>query len=164
MKSRMTFIELDLHFLDLALALAARGEGQVSPNPLVGAVIVKDGNIVGQGFHLYHGVKHAEVLALERAGRLAKGSTLYVNLEPCSHRGGGKRNPPCTDALISAQVQRVVCCTRDPNPRVAGRGLAALRDAGVEVSVGLRAFAARELNAEYMRSITTSGPLMILKS
>ena len=148
--------DLDLYFLDLALALAARGEGQVKPNPLVGAVIVKDGIIVGQGFHRYEGVKHAEVLALEQAGSLAIGATVYSNLEPCCHRGGGKRTPPCTDALIEAQVKRVVCCTTDPNPRVNGRGVAALREAGIAVKVGPRTSAARILNAAYLRSVITS--------
>jgi diaminohydroxyphosphoribosylaminopyrimidine deaminase/5-amino-6-(5-phosphoribosylamino)uracil reductase len=148
--------DLDLCFLDLALALAARGEGQVKPNPLVGAVVVKDEVIVGQGFHRYDRVKHAEALALEQAGRLAKGATVYVNLEPCCHRGDGKRTPPCTDALIEARVKRVVCCVTDPNPRVNGRGLAALREAGIAVTVGPRTSAARMLNAEYLRSVITS--------
>lgn len=148
--------DLDLYFLDLALALAARGEGQVKPNPLVGAVIVKDGLIVGQGFHRYEGVKHAEVLALEQAGSLAIGATVYSNLEPCCHRGGGKRTPPCTDALIEAHVKRVVCCTTDPNPQVNGRGVAILRDAGIAVTVGPRTSAARILNAEYLRLVITS--------
>ena len=148
--------ELDLYFLDLALALAARGEGQVKPNPLVGAVIVKDGIIVGQGFHRYEGIKHAEVLALEQAGSLAVGATVYSNLEPCCHRGDGKRTPPCTDALIKAQVKRVVCCTTDPNPRVNGKGLATLREAGIAVTVGPRTSAARILNAGYIRLVITS--------
>jgi diaminohydroxyphosphoribosylaminopyrimidine deaminase / 5-amino-6-(5-phosphoribosylamino)uracil reductase len=148
--------ELDLYFSDLALSLATRGEGQVKPNPLVGAVIVKDGLIVGQGFHRYEGVKHAEVLALEQAGSLAIGATVYSNLEPCCHRGGGKRTPPCTDALIEAQVKRVVCCTTDPNPRVNGRGVAILREAGIAVTVGPRTAAARILNAEYLRLVITS--------
>src|SRR6266403_5105793 len=95
--------DLDFCFLDLALALAAKGEGQVKPNPLVGGVIVKDGVIVGQGFHRYEGVKHAEVLALEQAGSLAIGATVYTNLEPCCHRVAGKLTPPCTGALIEAQ-------------------------------------------------------------
>ena len=148
--------EHDLYFLDLALALAAKGEGQVTPNPLVGAVVVKDGLIVGEGFHRYEGVKHAEVLALEEAGQRARGATVYINLEPCSHRGGGKRTPPCCDALITAGVKRVVCCTADPNPRVNGRGIAALREAGIAVTVGPRTSAARTLNAEYLRSVITS--------
>ena len=148
--------DLDLYFLDLALALAAKGEGQVKPNPLVGAVIVKDGIIVGRGFHRYEGVKHAEVLALEHAGNLAVGATVYTNLEPCCHRGGGKRTPPCTDALIEAQVKRVVCCIADPNPRVNGKGLATLREAGIAVTVGPRISAARILNAEYLRLVITA--------
>jgi diaminohydroxyphosphoribosylaminopyrimidine deaminase/5-amino-6-(5-phosphoribosylamino)uracil reductase len=148
--------EYDQYFLDLALALAAKGEGQVKPNPLVGAVVVKDGIIVGEGFHRYEGVKHAEVLALEAAGEFARGATIYVNLEPCCHRGGGKHTPPCCDALIAAQVKRVVCCIADPNSRVNGRGLVVLRKAGIAVTVGPRTSAARLLNAEYLRSIVTS--------
>lgn len=148
--------EHDLYFLDLTLALAAKGEGQVRPNPLVGAVVVKNGIIVGQGFHRYDGVKHAEVLALEKAGQLARGATVYVNLEPCCHRGNGKRTPPCCDALIAAGVKRVVCCITDPNPRVNGRGLAVLREAGIAVTVGPRTSAARLLNAEYLRSMINS--------
>lgn len=146
----------DLYFLDLALALAARGEGQVKPNPLVGAVVVKNGIIVGEGFHRYEAVKHAEVLALEAAGQRARGATVYVNLEPCCHRGGGKRTPPCCDALIAAQVKRVVCCTADPNPKVNGGGFAALRAAGIAVTVGPGTSAARILNSEYLRSVITS--------
>ena len=146
----------DLYFLDLALALAGKGEGQVKPNPLVGAVVVKNGVIVGQGFHRYEGVKHAEVLALEEAGAHAKGATVYVNLEPCCHRGSGKRTPPCCDALISAGVKRVVYCIADPNPRVNGGGLVALRQAGIAVRVGPRTSAARILNAEYLRSVITA--------
>jgi len=148
--------EHDLYFLDLTLALAAKGKGQVKPNPLVGAVVVKDGIIVGQGFHRYEGVKHAEVLALEEAGQLARGATVYTNLEPCCHRGGGKRTPPCCEALIAAQVKRVVCCITDPNPRVNGGGITALRAAGIAVDVGPRTSAARLLNAEYLRSVITS--------
>jgi diaminohydroxyphosphoribosylaminopyrimidine deaminase/5-amino-6-(5-phosphoribosylamino)uracil reductase len=148
--------EHDQYFLDLALALAAKGEGQVKPNPLVGAVVVKDGIIVGEGFHRYEGLKHAEVLALEEAGHRARGATVYVNLEPCCHRGGGKRTPPCCEDLIAAEVKRVVCCITDPNPRVNGRGFAALREAGIAVTVGARTSAARLLNAEYLRSVSTS--------
>jgi len=148
--------DLDLHFLDLALALAVKGEGQVKPNPLVGSVIVSDGIIVGQGFHRYEGVKHAEVLALEQAGSLARGATVYVNLEPCCYLGDGKRTPPCSDALIAAQVRRVVCCITDPNPRVNGRGVAVLREAGIAVAVGLRISSARILNSEYLRSVVIS--------
>ena len=145
--------KLDLHFLDLTLALAAKGEGQVTPNPLVGALVVKDGIIVGRGFHRYEGIKHAEVLALEEAGPRARGATVYVNLEPCCHRGKGKRTSPCCDALIAAGVKRVVCCITDPNPRVNGRGVAALREAGIAVTVGPRTSAARLQNADYLRSV-----------
>jgi len=109
-----------------------------------------------KGFHRYDRVKHAEVLALEQAGRLAKGATVYINLEPCCHRGDGKRTPPCTAALIEARVKRVVCCITDPNPRVDGRGVAALRQAGIAVTVGPRISAARILNAEYLRSVITA--------
>ena len=156
--------EHDLRFLDLTLALAAKGEGQVRPNPLVGAVVVKDGIIVGRGFHRYAGVKHAEVLALEEAGLRARGATVYVNLEPCCHRGGGKRTPPCCDALIAAQVKRVVCCITDPNPKVNGGGVAALRQAGIAVTVGPMISAARLLNAEYLRStiISNTSPSLVL--
>ena len=149
-------LEQDLHFLDLTLTLAAKGEGHVKPNPLVGAVVVKNGVVIGQGFHRYQGIKHAEVLALEEAGHRARGATVYVNLEPCCHRGAGKRTPPCCDALISAQVKRVVFCITDPNPRVDGRGIAALREAGIAVKVGHRTSAARLLNAEYLRSVVNS--------
>src|SRR5215470_5591034 len=148
--------DLDLYFLDLTLALAAKGEGHVKPNPMVGAVVVKNGVIVGQGFHRYEGMKHAEVLALEEAGDRARDATVYVNLEPCCHRGNGKRTPPCCDALIAAKVKRVVYCIADPNPRVNGGGLVALRQAGIEVTVGPRTSAARILNAEYLRSVITT--------
>jgi diaminohydroxyphosphoribosylaminopyrimidine deaminase/5-amino-6-(5-phosphoribosylamino)uracil reductase len=103
------------------------------------------------GFHLYDGVKHAEILALEEAASLAKGETVYINLEPCCRRGGGQRTPPCTDALIVAQVKRVVCCIADPNPRVNGEGIAALREADIAVTVGPRRYEARLLNSEYLR-------------
>ena len=156
--------EGDLYFLDLTLALAAKGEGHVKPNPLVGAIVVKNGVIVGQGFHRYDGVKHAEVLALEEAGQNAKDATIYVNLEPCCHRGNGKRTPPCCEALIAAEVKRVVCCITDPNPRVNGSGVVALRDAGISVSVGPKTSAARLLNAEYLRSmiIANASPSLAL--
>jgi len=156
LSDRILIIDPDLHFIDLTLELAAKGEGQVKPNPMVGALVVKDGVIVGQGFHRYDGVKHAEVLALEEAGQLARGATVYVNLEPCCHRGGGKRTPPCCEALIAAGVERVVCCIADPNPRVSGRGFAALREAGIAVTVGPKISAARLLNAEYLRSMIIS--------
>src|SRR6201984_2965252 len=121
----------DEQFLRQALDLAGRGIGLTSPNPNVGAVIVaENGEVVGTGFHTYEGAKHAEILALEQAGERARGSTLYINLEPCSHQG---RTPPCADALIAAGVQRVVAAMEDPNPQVAGAGFAKLATAGVAV-------------------------------
>src|ERR1700759_2808629 len=127
-------------YLEEALDLAAKGEGQVSPNPLVGAVIERDGQVVGRGFHTWAGVKHAEVLAIEEACERANGATLYVSLEPCSHHG---RTPPCIDAILAAGIRKVVAPMKDPNPLVSGRGFTRLRDAGVEVEVD----AAAELRA-----------------
>ncbi len=117
-----------------ALELARKGVALASPNPCVGAVLVApDGEVVGQGTHLYEGRKHAEVLAIEQAGKRARGATLYLNLEPCSHTG---RTGPCTDALIAAGVKRVFAAMRDPNPSEGGRGVAKLREAGIEVQEG----------------------------
>ena len=110
-----------------ALALARRGVGQTSPNPAVGAVVVRDGEVVGRGFHTYAGLKHAEVLALEEAGERARGATLYVTLEPCCHQG---RTGPCTEAVIAAGIRRVIAAMEDPNPLVAGRGLRKLSQRG----------------------------------
>lgn len=143
------YINRDLQYLDQALRLATRGAGQVAPNPMVGAVIVNNGYVVGEGFHRYDDASHAEVIALKQAGLLARGGTAYINLEPCCHSGNGKRTPPCVGALIDAKVDRVVCCTKDPNPRVAGRGFAALRAAGIEVMYDMKADEAYRLNAEY---------------
>src|SRR5580700_4386540 len=125
----------DDEFMARALELAARGLGLASPNPMVGAVLVRDGKMVAEGFHTYDGMRHAEIIALEAAGEEARGATLYVNLEPCCHTG---RTGPCTRALIAAGVARVVAAMVDPNPAVAGNGFRELRDAGIEVNVGLR--------------------------
>src|SRR4029077_18028670 len=119
--------EADAVFMDRALELAAGGVALASPNPLVGAVLVRDGRIVGEGFHTYDGVRHAEIIALETAGESAIGATLYINLEPCCHMG---RTGPCSQALIAADVARVVAAMADPNPAVAGRGFKQLRAAG----------------------------------
>src|SRR5262245_4017034 len=108
----------DLEYMEAALRLAAEGRGQVSPNPMVGAVVVKDGKIVGKGRHIYANVKHAETAALDQAGADARGSTVYITLEPCCHHG---RTPPCTDALIRSGASRVVAAMKDPNPLVGGR-------------------------------------------
>ncbi|HEX3372493.1 MAG TPA: bifunctional diaminohydroxyphosphoribosylaminopyrimidine deaminase/5-amino-6-(5-phosphoribosylamino)uracil reductase RibD [Candidatus Acidoferrales bacterium] len=152
----------DVTFMERALELAAGGIALASPNPMVGAVLVRDGVIIGEGFHTYDGIKHAEVLALEAAAAdSARGATLYVNLEPCCHTG---RTGPCTQGLISAGVARVVAAMADPNPAVAGRGFKQLRAAGIEVSVGLREAEAKLLNEDFARWIVSRKPLVTLKS
>ncbi len=145
-----------------ALALAAEGLGQTSPNPAVGAVVVRDGQIVGRGFHTYAGKDHAEIVALQDAGELARGATLYVTLEPCSHMG---RTGPCADALIAAGVARVVAAMQDPNPQVAGQGFAKLRAAGVVVDIEHSATGeAEKLNEAYVHYMRTGKPLVTLKA
>jgi diaminohydroxyphosphoribosylaminopyrimidine deaminase / 5-amino-6-(5-phosphoribosylamino)uracil reductase len=145
-----------------ALDLAQAGVGLVSPNPAVGAVIVNaSGREVGTGTHIYAGVKHAEVLALEQAGSQARGATLYLNLEPCSHHG---RTGPCADAVIAAGIIRVVCSMEDPNPQVAGRGFAKLRAAGTQVDVGIFETEARKLNESFAKYIRFGKPQVTLKS
>ena len=151
----------DAVFMDHALELAARGVALASPNPMVGAVSVREGKIVGEGFHTYEGGRHAEIVALETAGEAARGATLYVSLEPCCHTG---RTGPCTKAVIAAGVTRVVVAIEDPNPAVAGRGFKQLRAAGIEVVVGLREAEARRLNEAFARWIITRRPLVTLKS
>jgi diaminohydroxyphosphoribosylaminopyrimidine deaminase / 5-amino-6-(5-phosphoribosylamino)uracil reductase len=144
-----------------ALELAARGAGQVSPGPLVGCVIVAEsGEVVGEGFYVYERLKHAETLALEQAGGRARGATAYVTLEPHAHTG---RTPPCTHALLRAGVARVVAPIEDPNPLVSGRGFAELREAGVEVAVGLLAREAARQNEKYIHAIRDGRPFVHLK-
>ena len=144
-----------------ALELAARGAGQVSPSPLVGCVIAREnGEVVGEGFYLYEGVKHAETLALEQAGTRAEGATAYVSLEPHAHQG---RTPPCTLALINAGIARVVAPVEDPNPLVSGRGFKHLREAGLEVQVGLLAEEAARLNEKYIHAMRHARPFVHLK-
>jgi diaminohydroxyphosphoribosylaminopyrimidine deaminase / 5-amino-6-(5-phosphoribosylamino)uracil reductase len=143
-----------------ALALAARGLYTTDPNPRVGCVVVQDGRILGEGWHARAGEAHAEVLALRAAGPQARGATVYVTLEPCSHTG---RTPPCADALIAAGVARVVCCSVDPNPRVAGGGIERLQSAGIEVSVGVLAAAARDLNVGFFSRFERGRPFIRLK-
>jgi diaminohydroxyphosphoribosylaminopyrimidine deaminase / 5-amino-6-(5-phosphoribosylamino)uracil reductase len=144
-----------------ALELARRGIALAHPNPMVGAVLVKNGRVVGEGFHAYDGRKHAEIMALERAGRAARGATLYVNLEPCCITG---RTGPCTRAILAASVKRVVAAMEDPNPAVAGYGFRQLRRAGVKVEVGARQEEAQSLNEAFARWIRTGRPLTTLKS
>ena len=145
-----------------ALQLARKGRALASPNPMVGAVLERDGSVVGRGFHTYAALQHAEIVALEQAGPQARGATLYVNLEPCAHQG---RTPPCVNALIEAGVARVVAAIEDPNPMVAGKGLQKLRAAGVEV-VMLPEFAAEaeKLNEPFLHCMRTGRPLVTLKT
>jgi diaminohydroxyphosphoribosylaminopyrimidine deaminase/5-amino-6-(5-phosphoribosylamino)uracil reductase len=148
-------------FMDRALELAARGVALASPNPMVGAVLVRDGKIVGEGFHTYEGMRHAEIVALDSARESARGATLYVSLEPCCNTG---RTGPCTMALISAGVARVVAAMPDPNPKVAGRGFRQLSDAGIEVCTGPGEAGARRLNEAFAKWIVSHEPLVTLKS
>lgn len=154
--------DTDSVFLAEALELARAGVGQTSPNPAVGALLVKDGAVVGRGSHTWHGLKHAEVLALEEAGPLAAGATCYVTLEPCSHHG---RTAPCVDALIKAKIARVVAAMQDPNPLVAGSGFSRLRDAGIEAALDeSQRDAAEQLNQAFIHFMRTGRPLVTLKT
>ncbi len=146
--------------MGIALEEARRGLGMTSPNPMVGAVIVKDGKVVSTGYHAGPGTDHAEVVALNRAGDRADGATLYVNLEPCSHHG---RTPPCVRAIIDAHVARVVIAHLDPSPWVDGNGIDALRAAGIDVTVGLCEDRARDLNRAYLTAVTFGRPFIMLK-
>src|SRR5215471_11501369 len=151
----------DEQYLRRALELARAGVGLSSPNPNVGAVVGDaSGSEAGAGTHTYDGIKHAEVLALEQAGSRARGGTLYINMEPCSHQG---RTPPCADALIAAGIQRVVASVQDPNPLVAGQGFSKLRAAGVRVEVGLFEADAKKLNEGFAKYIRRRVPLVTLK-
>jgi diaminohydroxyphosphoribosylaminopyrimidine deaminase / 5-amino-6-(5-phosphoribosylamino)uracil reductase len=152
----------DQLFMRGALDLARHGVGLSSPNPNVGAVLVDDtGKVVGTGTYSYDGVKHAEILALEQAGRKARGATLYINLEPCSHQG---RTGACADALVKAGIRRVVASMADPNPLVSGRGFARLRAAGIEVESGLDEEPARRLNESFAKYIRQKTPFVTLKA
>jgi diaminohydroxyphosphoribosylaminopyrimidine deaminase/5-amino-6-(5-phosphoribosylamino)uracil reductase len=150
----------DQRFMQLALALGRRGQGRTWPNPAVGAVVVKDGVIAGRGWTQSGGRPHAEPVALARAGEAARGATLYVTLEPCSHVG---KSPPCADAVISAGIKRVVSAIEDPNPEVAGQGHARLRAAGIAVEVGLGAAEAARDHAGHFRRVRDKRPHVILK-
>lgn len=150
----------EVRFMRRALELARRGEGWVEPNPMVGAVVVRDGVVVGEGWHERFGGPHAEVLALAQAGPLARGATLYVTLEPCCHWG---KTPPCTEAILTAGISRVVAAMLDPFPEVSGRGLENLRQAGLSVEVGLLQAEAQELNAPYLKRVTRGRPWVIAK-
>lgn len=151
---------MDEKYMDLALELAKKGKGYVNPNPMVGAVVVKNGEIIGKGWHKYFGGPHAEVYALDEAGENAKGATLYVTLEPCSHFG---KTPPCAEKIKKMQIKKCVIACLDPNPLVAGRGKKILEDAGIEVVVGVREKESKELNKVFMKYITEKNPYLFLK-
>jgi len=148
-------------FMQRALELARLGEGQVNPNPLVGAVVVKDGKIIGEGYHQKFGGPHAEAFALEAAGKEAKGADLYVNLEPCVHYD--KKTPPCVDKIINSDIKRVYVAMRDPNPKVSGKGIKKLKEAGIAVEEGILEERAKKLNEIYCKFITTGRPFVLLK-
>lgn len=152
--------ERDHHYMGQALELALQGRGLASPNPMVGAVLVRDGRVVGQGVHRYGQRKHAEVRALEQAGDQARGATLYVNLEPCCHQG---RTGPCCRAIVDSGIARVVVAMRDPNPLVAGKGMEWLASAGLEVTAGLREEEARRLNEAFAKYISSRKPFVTAK-
>jgi len=150
----------DIKYMQRALNLAARAKGRTSPNPMVGAVIVKGDEIIGEGYHRKAGTAHAEVIALRAAGEDARGATLYVTLEPCSHYG---RTPPCANAVIAAGIKRIVIACLDPNPLVSGRGLNILKQAGIDITTGVLQEEARRLNEAFFKYIQFKTPFIILK-
>jgi len=154
------FSPQDVAFMQLALDLAKQGEFTTTPNPSVGCVLVKDGKVVGKGFHAKAGEPHAEVMALREAGENARGATAYVTLEPCSHSG---RTPPCAKGLVEAGVSKVIAAMCDPNPQVAGKGLQILSDAGIESAVGLLEENAEQLNKGFLKRMRTGKPFVQLK-
>jgi diaminohydroxyphosphoribosylaminopyrimidine deaminase/5-amino-6-(5-phosphoribosylamino)uracil reductase len=147
-------------FIKMALSLAEQGRGWTSPNPMVGAVVVKDGKVVGQGFHRKAGGPHAEIFALKEAGDDARGATLYVTLEPCNHVG---RTPPCTEAILKSGIKAVIAGMKDPNPSVSGGGMEYLASRGIDTTVGLCEDACRRLNETFIKYITTGVPFVMLK-
>lgn len=152
---------LDEKYMQIALDLAKKGKGWTSPNPLVGAVIVKEGRVIGQGYHETYGQPHAEVNAMASAKEDVAGATLYVTLEPCSHFG---KTPPCSDLVIDKKLQRVVVGAFDPNPLVAGKGIERLRNAGIEVVVGVLENECQRLNEVFMKYIITKEPFVVMKT
>lgn len=150
----------DGFFMQRALRLAKKGRGTTSPNPMVGCVLVKNGEIIGEGFHRKAGEAHAEIVALALTGQKARGADLYVTLEPCSHYG---KTPPCVDAIIKAGVEKVVIAMQDPNPLVAGRGIKKLKEARIDVTVGVMEEEAEKLNEVFIKYITTKKPFVIGK-
>jgi diaminohydroxyphosphoribosylaminopyrimidine deaminase/5-amino-6-(5-phosphoribosylamino)uracil reductase len=150
----------DESYMKRAIELALLAQGRTSPNPIVGAVIVKDGKVIGEGYHHRAGTPHAEINALKEAGDLAKGATIYVTLEPCSHYG---KTPPCANALVEVGVKRVVAAVLDPNPLVRGRGMEILKQASIETTVGICENQAKSINEFFFKHITTGMPFVTLK-
>lgn len=150
----------EIKFLKEALRLAKKGEGFTNPNPMVGCVLVKNGKIIGRGYHKKYGGAHAEIEAIKNAKEAVRGSVLYVNLEPCSHFG---KTPPCVDAIIEAGIKKVVCCTLDPHVKVAGKGIKKLKDAGVEVENGFFEKEAEKLNEAFFTFHKQNRPFIVLK-
>ncbi len=151
----------DRDYMKSVLRLAAKGRGKTSPNPMVGAIIVNKNRVIGKGYHRKAGTPHAEILALRESGERARGSALYVNLEPCCHRD--KKTPPCTDAIIQSGIKKVVLGMTDPNPKVSGKGIRVLKKAGIEIVTGILEEESRRLNGAYIKYITTGQPFVILK-
>lgn len=154
-------VRMNESFMRMALELAELGWGKTNPNPLVGAVIVKNGEIIGKGYHEAIGSAHAEIVALNNATKDVKGGTLYVNLEPCSHYG---RTPPCAEAIIRSGISEVIIGMEDPNPKVSGKGITMLREAGINVTTGVLADESMELNEIFIKYITQKLPFVMLKS
>lgn len=150
----------DEQYMRIAIRLAKKGRGKVSPNPLVGTIIVKNGEIIGKGYHKKAGTDHAEVVALKKAGKNAKSATMYVNLEPCCHFG---KTPPCTDAIQKANIKRVVVAVKDPNPLVSGKGVKKMKKNGIEVDTGILRDKAKQLNEFYFTYMEKKRPFVILK-
>jgi len=157
----LSFKKTPEEYMWLAIQLALKAQGQTSPNPLVGALVVKNGAIVGRGFHHQAGTPHAEINALNEAGNKAQGAELYLNLEPCSHFG---RTPPCADAIIQKKIMKVFVGMVDPNPLVRGQGIRRLKEAGIEVATGILGKECRKLNEVFIKYITTKRPFVILKT
>jgi len=153
-------VNLDKKYMELALELAALGEGNVNPNPMVGAVVVKAGEIIGKGYHKKYGGPHAEVFALEDAGKGAEGATIYVTLEPCSHYG---KTPPCAEKIIKMGIKRCVIATLDPNPLVAGKGVKLLKEAGIEVEIDVLKEKTLKQNIVFFKYIEKKIPYLFLK-
>ncbi|MFN3478945.1 MAG: bifunctional diaminohydroxyphosphoribosylaminopyrimidine deaminase/5-amino-6-(5-phosphoribosylamino)uracil reductase RibD, partial [Thermodesulfovibrionales bacterium] len=157
----MKVTDRDISFMKRAISLASKAVGMTSPNPMVGAVLVKNGEIIASEYHRMPGQPHAEALVIDHAKEKARGSTLYVSLEPCCHKD--KRTPPCTEAIIRSGIKRVFVAMVDPNPKVSGKGIKELREAGIEVLSGVLEKEARRLNEAYIKYITTGMPFVILK-